>query len=168
MPSAECHNLGPIHILVGDNSRIHSQLLAEALKRDPRFVIVGAVQFRGVSGNRVPHQAGRRHYQREPRRRAHGWNNPFARVSRPPFPDSSGHASGLAPARHCPRCFSLGGSWHLQQARVFVKSVQMCLSRCRGPGLGQQPRGHVCARCPFLGAQDPGDKRRRAEPAFTS
>jgi DNA-binding NarL/FixJ family response regulator len=42
MPSAEVHNLGPIHILVGDNSRIHSQLLAEALKRDPRFIVVGA------------------------------------------------------------------------------------------------------------------------------
>jgi len=41
MPSAQCHNLGPIHILVGDNSRIHSQLLAEALTRDPRFIIVG-------------------------------------------------------------------------------------------------------------------------------
>jgi DNA-binding NarL/FixJ family response regulator len=38
----QCNSLGPIHILVGDNSRIHSQLLAEALKRDPRFIIVGS------------------------------------------------------------------------------------------------------------------------------
>lgn len=42
MPSAQRHNLGPIHILVGDNSRIHSQLLAEALTRDRRFIIVGS------------------------------------------------------------------------------------------------------------------------------
>lgn len=42
MLSAELHNQGPIHVLVGDNSRIHSHLLADALKRDHRLRIVGS------------------------------------------------------------------------------------------------------------------------------
>ena len=40
--SAERYNKCPIHVLVGDNSRIHSHLLAEALKRDPCLRIVGS------------------------------------------------------------------------------------------------------------------------------
>lgn len=42
MLSAEHHNQAPVNVLVGDNSRIHSHLLAEALKRDPRLHIVGS------------------------------------------------------------------------------------------------------------------------------
>jgi len=42
MVPAELHNENPIDVLVGDNSRIHSHLLAEALKRDPRLRIVGS------------------------------------------------------------------------------------------------------------------------------
>jgi DNA-binding NarL/FixJ family response regulator len=42
MVPAELFNQRPIDVLVGDNSRIHSHLLAEALKRDPRLRIVGS------------------------------------------------------------------------------------------------------------------------------
>jgi two-component system nitrate/nitrite response regulator NarL len=42
MPSSQVRNQGPIHVLVGDNSRIHSQLLADALRRDPGLRIVGS------------------------------------------------------------------------------------------------------------------------------
>jgi two-component system, NarL family, nitrate/nitrite response regulator NarL len=42
MLPVEFQNQTPIHVLVGDNSRIHSHLLAEALKRDPRLRIVGS------------------------------------------------------------------------------------------------------------------------------
>ena len=33
---------GPIHVLIGENGHIHSHLLAETLKRDPRLRIVGS------------------------------------------------------------------------------------------------------------------------------
>ena len=42
MQSAQYYRQSPIHVLVADNSRIHSHLLAEALKRDHRFLIVGS------------------------------------------------------------------------------------------------------------------------------
>ena len=42
MLSAELHFQGPIHVLVGDNSRIHCDLLAQALKRDHRLDIIGS------------------------------------------------------------------------------------------------------------------------------
>jgi two-component system, NarL family, nitrate/nitrite response regulator NarL len=42
MVSAELHSQSLIHVLVGDNSRIHGHLLAEALKRDSRLHIVGS------------------------------------------------------------------------------------------------------------------------------
>jgi len=42
MVPAEPYNQRPIDVLVGDNSRIHSHLLAEALKRDLRLRIVGS------------------------------------------------------------------------------------------------------------------------------
>jgi DNA-binding NarL/FixJ family response regulator len=42
MLSAQFHSQVPIRVLVGDNSRIHSHLLAEALKRDPRLRIAGS------------------------------------------------------------------------------------------------------------------------------
>jgi two-component system nitrate/nitrite response regulator NarL len=42
MVPAELFNQRPIDVLVGDNSRIHCHLLAEALKRDPRLRIVGS------------------------------------------------------------------------------------------------------------------------------
>jgi DNA-binding NarL/FixJ family response regulator len=43
MQSAQHYCQSPIQVLVGDNSRIHSNLLAEALRRDHRLLIVGAV-----------------------------------------------------------------------------------------------------------------------------
>src|SRR5215472_15271225 len=42
MHSAEIHPQGPIHVLVGDNSCIHSHLLAEGLKRDHRLLVIGS------------------------------------------------------------------------------------------------------------------------------
>lgn len=58
MLSAELHSQGPIHVLVGDNSRIHSHLLAEALKRDPRLQIVGSAssssEFLDIAARRLP------------------------------------------------------------------------------------------------------------------
>jgi DNA-binding NarL/FixJ family response regulator len=42
MLSEELHFQGPIHVLVGDNSRIHCDLLAQALKRDHRLQIIGS------------------------------------------------------------------------------------------------------------------------------
>src|SRR5215469_3065140 len=42
MQSAQDYRQTPIHVLVGENSRIHSNLLAEALKRDHRLLIVGS------------------------------------------------------------------------------------------------------------------------------
>jgi DNA-binding NarL/FixJ family response regulator len=42
MQSAQHYRQSPIHVLVCDNSRIHSNLLAEALSRDHRLLIVGA------------------------------------------------------------------------------------------------------------------------------
>jgi len=42
MQSEERHQQGPIHVLVGDNSQIHSHLLAEALKRNHRLLVVGS------------------------------------------------------------------------------------------------------------------------------
>src|SRR5215469_9190530 len=42
MQAARHYRQSPIHVLVGDNSRIHSHLLAEALKRDHRLFIVGS------------------------------------------------------------------------------------------------------------------------------
>jgi two-component system, NarL family, nitrate/nitrite response regulator NarL len=41
MQSAELHSQDLIHVLVGDNSRIDSHLLAEALRRDHGLQIVG-------------------------------------------------------------------------------------------------------------------------------
>jgi two-component system, NarL family, nitrate/nitrite response regulator NarL len=43
MPSIDLHNSTPIDILIATNSRIHSQLLAEALKRDAGLRIAAAV-----------------------------------------------------------------------------------------------------------------------------
>jgi DNA-binding NarL/FixJ family response regulator len=42
MLSAEFPSQVPVYVLVGDSSRIHSHLLAEALKRDPRLRIAGS------------------------------------------------------------------------------------------------------------------------------
>jgi DNA-binding NarL/FixJ family response regulator len=56
MPPAELHNQGPIHVLVGDNSRMHSNLLAEALKRDPSLRIVGSASSSRDILNIAAHQ----------------------------------------------------------------------------------------------------------------
>jgi two-component system, NarL family, nitrate/nitrite response regulator NarL len=42
MQSAEFYSQSPIQVLVGDTSRINSHLLASALKRDHRLLIIGA------------------------------------------------------------------------------------------------------------------------------
>ena len=42
MLSAEFPSQVPVYVLVGDSSRIHSHLLAEALERDPRLRIAGS------------------------------------------------------------------------------------------------------------------------------
>ena len=42
MQSAQRYPQRPIQVLVGDNSRIHTNLLAEALRRDHRLLILGA------------------------------------------------------------------------------------------------------------------------------
>jgi len=58
MQSPEFHPQNPIHVLVGDNSRIHSHLLAEALKRDHRLLIVGSAsssrEFLEISARETP------------------------------------------------------------------------------------------------------------------
>jgi DNA-binding NarL/FixJ family response regulator len=58
MLSAELHSQGPIHVLVGDNSRIHSHLLAEALKRDHRLRIAGSAsssqEFMEIAARQMP------------------------------------------------------------------------------------------------------------------
>lgn len=58
MLSAELHPQGAIHVLVGDNSRIHCDLLAQALKRDDRLRIVGSAssscEFLGIAARQLP------------------------------------------------------------------------------------------------------------------
>jgi DNA-binding NarL/FixJ family response regulator len=58
MLSAELHFQGPIHVLVGDNSRIHCDLLAQALKRDHRLHIIGSAsssqEFLEIAAHQVP------------------------------------------------------------------------------------------------------------------
>jgi two-component system nitrate/nitrite response regulator NarL len=58
MLSADLHSQSPIHVLVGDNSRIHSHLLAEALERDHRLRIVGSAsssrEFLEIAARQVP------------------------------------------------------------------------------------------------------------------
>jgi two-component system, NarL family, nitrate/nitrite response regulator NarL len=58
MVPANLHNQPPIQVLVGDNSRIHSHLLAEALKRDPRLRIVGSTssssEFLEIASRETP------------------------------------------------------------------------------------------------------------------
>jgi len=58
MQSPQFHPQNPIHVLVGDNSRIHSHLLAEALKRDHRLLIIGSAsssrEFREISARETP------------------------------------------------------------------------------------------------------------------
>ena len=58
MVPANLHNHPPIQVLVGDNSRIHSHLLAEALNRDPRLHIVGSTstssEFLEIASRKTP------------------------------------------------------------------------------------------------------------------
>jgi two-component system nitrate/nitrite response regulator NarL len=58
MLSAKLQSQSAIHVLVSDNSRIHSHLLAEALKRDHRLRIVGSAssspEFLEIAARQVP------------------------------------------------------------------------------------------------------------------
>jgi two-component system, NarL family, nitrate/nitrite response regulator NarL len=58
MLSAELRFQDPIRVVVGDNSHIHSHLLAEALKRDHRLRVVGCAsssrEFLEIAGQHIP------------------------------------------------------------------------------------------------------------------
>ena len=58
MHSGEFTNPRPVSVLVGENTRIHGELLAEALTRNPRIEVLGAVcttqEFHAVASRRVP------------------------------------------------------------------------------------------------------------------
>ena len=61
MLSGDPLNQEPVSVLIGENTRIHSQLLAEALRRDPRIQVVGAVcsadEFLSLARQRAPQVA---------------------------------------------------------------------------------------------------------------
>jgi len=58
MPSGAASSPEPVSVLVGENTRIHSQLLAGALKTDPRIHVLGAVcttaEFDALVAQQVP------------------------------------------------------------------------------------------------------------------
>jgi DNA-binding NarL/FixJ family response regulator len=58
MFSGEFTSPSPVLVLVGENTRIHSELLAEALKRNPRIEVLGAVctaqEFHAIASRRIP------------------------------------------------------------------------------------------------------------------
>lgn len=61
MLSGDSLNQEPVSVLIGENTRIHSQLLADALRRDPRIQVAGAVcsadEFLSLAGQRAPQVA---------------------------------------------------------------------------------------------------------------
>lgn len=61
MLSGDPLNQEPVSVLIGENTRIHSQLLAEALRRDPRIQVAGAVcsgdDFLSLARQRAPQVA---------------------------------------------------------------------------------------------------------------
>jgi len=61
MLPGESLNQESVSVLLGENTRIHSQLLAEALRRDPRIQVVGAVcsadEFLSLARQRAPQVA---------------------------------------------------------------------------------------------------------------
>jgi len=58
MPSGAVPSPEPVSVLVGENTRIHSQLLAGALKADPRIHVLGAVcttaEFDALVSQQIP------------------------------------------------------------------------------------------------------------------
>jgi len=58
MPSGAVPSPDPVSVLVGENTRIHSQLLAGALKADPRIHVLGAVcttaEFDALVSQQIP------------------------------------------------------------------------------------------------------------------
>ena len=55
----ELHSQKRIHVLICESSRIHCDLLAQALKRDHRLLIIGSAlsshEFLGIADQQVPH-----------------------------------------------------------------------------------------------------------------
>jgi len=58
MPSEELHSQKRIHVLIGESSRIHCDLLSQALKRDHRLHIIGSAlsshEFLGIADKQMP------------------------------------------------------------------------------------------------------------------